>query len=186
MLARMSWPSHLQALDEGLLRSAVSVPAWLTPIFVVASLLGGGWGLLALVPFALARATRLATLWLLGAIVAQSAAVAILKYSIRRVRPCDALGWCASTAVASPGGFSFPSGHATGSFAFAAFIAVRAPRWAPLAFAWATLVASSRCVLGVHYPSDVLAGALLGGLWKYHGGHAGSRKVLLVQEAQCW
>jgi undecaprenyl-diphosphatase len=79
------------------------------------------------------------------------------------VRPCDALGWCAPLAVASPGGGSFPSGHAAGSFAFAAFVAVRAPRWAAPAFVWAALVACSRCVLGVHYPSDVLAGALLGG-----------------------
>jgi undecaprenyl-diphosphatase len=64
--------------------------------------------------------------------------------------------------VVSPGGGSFPSGHAAGVFAFAAFVAVRAPRWAPLSFAWAGIVAWSRCVLGVHYPSDVLAGALLG------------------------
>jgi undecaprenyl-diphosphatase len=164
MLPGVTWPSQIQALDEGLLLSARGVPLVLAPMFLVATVVGGGWGLLALVPFAVSRATRAVTLWLLAAIVAQSAVVAAIKALVGRVRPCDALAWCAPITVASPGGHSFPSGHAAGSFAFAAFIAVRAPRFAALAFAWAALVAWSRCFLGVHYPSDVLAGALLGGL----------------------
>jgi undecaprenyl-diphosphatase len=164
MLHRVLWPDALQTLDTGLMLSAYGTPAALVPIFVVVTVIGGGWGLLAVLPFAIARATRVAALWLLGAIVAQSAVVAALKALIQRARPCDALGWCAPIAVGPPGGYSFPSGHAAGSFAFAAFIAVRAPRFAAPAFAWATLVAWSRCVLGVHYPSDVLAGALVGGL----------------------
>jgi undecaprenyl-diphosphatase len=134
----------------------------LVSFFHAITVLGGGWALVALVPFAVRRATRAVTAWLFAAIVAQSALVSLLKALIGRERPCDALGWCAPLAVASPGGASFPSGHAAGSFAFAAFVAVRAPRWAAPAFLWAALVACSRCVLGVHYPSDVVAGALLG------------------------
>src|SRR6185312_90854 len=98
----------------------------------------------------------------LAAIVAQSALVSLIKATVGRVRPCDALAWCPPLGVPSPGGHSFPSGHAAGSFAFAAFVALRAPRWAVPAILWAVLVAWSRVVLGVHYPSDVLAGALLG------------------------
>jgi undecaprenyl-diphosphatase len=156
------WPSAIQALDEACLAAVRGAPAALVPLFFVATIVGGGWGLLAVVPFALRPATRAATLWLLGAVVATSALVSIVKALVGRVRPCDALAWCAPIDVASPGGQSFPSGHAAGAFAFAAFVAVRAPRWAAPAFLWAAVVAWSRCVLGVHYPSDVLAGAALG------------------------
>lgn len=162
MLARMSWPAGIQAFDERLLLSVHGAPALLVPLFVVATVVGGGWGLVALVPFAARQATRAITLWLFGAIATTSALVSLIKLAVGRVRPCDALGWCNSIAFRSPGGPSFPSGHAAGSFAFAAFVSVIAPRWAPLALAWAALVAASRCVLGVHYPSDVLAGAALG------------------------
>jgi undecaprenyl-diphosphatase len=164
MLAAVTWPSQIQAFDEVLLLSARGAPAALVPVFLAATVIGGGWGLLALVPFAVSRATRTATLWLLAAIVTQSAVVALLKALFGRARPCDALAWCAPIAVGSPGGHSFPSGHAAGAFAFAAFIAVRAPRFAALAFGFAVMVAWSRCVLGVHYPSDVLTGALVGGI----------------------
>ncbi len=160
----MTWPSALQTLDERILLAAHGTPAAMVPLFHVVTVIGGGWALLALVPFAVRRATRVATAWLFAAIVTQSALVSILKHLVGRVRPCDALGWCAPLAGPSPGGGSFPSGHAAGSFAFAAFVAVRAPRWAAPAFAWAGLVAWSRVVLGVHYPGDVLAGALLGGV----------------------
>ena len=164
MLSSVTWLSQIQALDEGLLRSAHGTPAALVPLFLVATVVGGGWGLLAVVPFALARATRTVTLWLLAAIVTQSAVVALIKVIVGRVRPCDALAWCAPVAVGSPGGHSFPSGHAAGAFAFGVFMALRAPRFAALSLGFAVTVAWSRCVLGVHYPSDVLAGALLGGL----------------------
>ncbi len=158
----MTWPSYLQALDERVLAAARGAPAALVPAFHVLTVIGGGWALLALVPFLVARATRTATAWLFAAIVTQSALVSILKHLVGRVRPCEALVWSSPIAVACPGGGSFPSGHAAGSFAFAAFVAVRAPRWAAPAFVWAALVAWSRVVLGVHYPGDVLAGALLG------------------------
>jgi undecaprenyl-diphosphatase len=61
-----------------------------------------------------------------------------------------------------PDSASFPSGHASSAFAAAAVLAVFLPRWRWLPFVPAALVALSRVWLGVHYPSDVLAGALLG------------------------
>ena len=160
--AAVAWPSAIQVLDEGVLASAHGAPAALVPLFFVFTVIGAGWGLAALVPFAARQATRAATAWLFAAIVATSGAVSLLKALFGRVRPCDALAWCAPIHVTSPGGGSFPSGHAAGSFAFAAFVALRAPRWAAPALVYAALVAWSRCVLGVHYPSDVAAGALLG------------------------
>lgn len=61
--------------------------------------------------------------------------------------------------VADPG---FPSDHATASFAIAAAILLRSRRWGLVTLAAATLLSVSRVALGVHYPSDVIAGAALG------------------------
>jgi undecaprenyl-diphosphatase len=57
---------------------------------------------------------------------------------------------------------SFPSGHATVSFACATVLALAVPRLAWLLFLLAGLIAFSRVYVGVHYPGDVLAGAILG------------------------
>ena len=152
----------LAELDRSVLRGARDLPGPAISLFYVFTVIGAGWGLFAVLPFLARRATRGATLGLLGAVVATSGTVSALKALVGRVRPCDALGWCTPILVASPGGGSFPSGHAAGSFAFAAFVTMRSPRWAPLALAYAALVAWSRCVLGVHYPSDVVGGAFLG------------------------
>lgn len=57
---------------------------------------------------------------------------------------------------------SFPSGHATTAFATAVLLSLWYPRWAGAWLGLAALVGLSRVVLGSHFPSDVLAGALLG------------------------
>jgi len=58
---------------------------------------------------------------------------------------------------------SLPSGHAATSFAAAVALAHYVPaRVAPLLFVLAALIAWSRVYVGVHYPSDIVAGALLG------------------------
>ena len=57
---------------------------------------------------------------------------------------------------------SFPSGHATTAFATAVLLTLWYPRWAGVWLGLAVLVGLSRVVLGSHFPSDVLVGALLG------------------------
>ncbi|MDP9285952.1 MAG: phosphatase PAP2 family protein [Actinomycetota bacterium] len=59
---------------------------------------------------------------------------------------------------------SFPAGHAATAFAGAVVLSVVAPRLAPAFLGLAVLIAISRVYVGVHYPTDVLAGAVLGAL----------------------
>jgi undecaprenyl-diphosphatase len=159
----VAFPESIQAIDEAILRQAVGSPEWAVPLFFTLTLIGGGWGLLLILPFVIRKTTRVAGLCMLIGVLVTSGLVTLLKMLFERARPCDALGWCAPVAVLSPGGYSFPSGHAAGSFAFAAFVAMRVPKLGPPALLCAALIAWSRCMLGVHYPSDVLAGSLFGG-----------------------
>ena len=60
--------------------------------------------------------------------------------------------------------YSFPSGHTMHSFAFALILSAYYPACAYVVWPFALLVAVSRVVLGLHYPSDVLVGAAVGAL----------------------
>jgi membrane-associated phospholipid phosphatase len=97
--------------------------------------------------------------WLRGVrLVAGSYAInQAIKFTVRRRRP-ELPGLPPLTPTVS--GMSFPSAHAT--TAFAACRAFRGLAPAPPLYAAAGLFALSRPYLGVHYPSDVLAGAVLG------------------------
>ena len=64
--------------------------------------------------------------------------------------------------VGVPGGHSFPSGHAAIGFACAGVLSWLVPRWWPAFFLLAVAIAWSRVYVGVHYPLDVLGGAVLG------------------------
>jgi undecaprenyl-diphosphatase len=91
---------------------------------------------------------------------------AVLKELFHRLRPCAVLG-DALTPVGCTGSFSFPSSHAFNNFAAATFIVRFFPRLNWALFLTAILISISRIYLGLHYPSDVLGGAVLGILFGY-------------------
>ena len=95
--------------------------------------------------------------------VALSAILAnVLKYSIDLPRPYVLYPFIEK--LGSGGSPSFPSGHTADAFAFAMAASLVWRKWQIVipVFIWAALVGYSRMCLGVHFPSDVIAGALIG------------------------
>ncbi len=110
-----------------------------------------------------------------------SGSVMLFKETVQRLRPCHepVMNGLVHLVPENCGGqFGFVSSHASNHFAIVLFMigALRGvPRWAsPLLLFWAALIAYSRVYLGVHYPADVVVGAVFGGLigsifaWIFH------------------
>lgn len=92
-----------------------------------------------------------------------------LKQLFARPRPCHQIGGIPVvetvrliSGVGCGGGYSFPSGHAVNNIAFATLISHHYPNWRWAAFGYGIMMGLSRIFVGVHYPSDVLFGGLIG------------------------
>ena len=102
-----------------------------------------------------------AALEMVVALVISTGAAQILKRLISRSRPY----WVSknlNTYGIDLRDYSFPSGHTTAAFTVATTFSLYFPKLAPLFVVMALLVAVSRTYLAVHYPTDVLAGMLIG------------------------
>lgn len=95
----------------------------------------------------------------------------LVKNLFKRVRPCNAedLAGITRHLIESCRGYSFISAHATNHFAIAAFFSVffkSMHKSIPFAFyIWAAFIAYAQVYVGVHYPFDVITGALVGTLF---------------------
>jgi undecaprenyl-diphosphatase len=137
--------------------------------FTIVSRLGDGWVWYALI---------LAQLLLPGGVfaaahLALTGAAGLLAYKLIKrhaVRERPFITHPAINCAAAPlDRYSFPSGHTMHAVAFAVLGAHYVPALAAPLVIFAFLVALSRVVLGLHYPTDVAAGALLGGGFAYAG-----------------
>jgi undecaprenyl-diphosphatase len=148
----LSWEKHLEHWIVG------QRVGWLNWFFIGLSWIGT-WGAVWL-----AIALVLTVIWrrpsifvtVLVADLAADLLAELGKVIVQRHRPFEhQLGPASST-------HSFPSGHTATSFACATVLSAFAPRWRVPFFVLAALIGFSRVYNAMHYPTDVLAGAVLG------------------------
>ncbi|HMW49405.1 MAG TPA: phosphatase PAP2 family protein, partial [Cellvibrionaceae bacterium] len=130
------WARLCSASGDGLIYGAAAVGLWRLQMFNPLKVLALG--------FALERCVYL-----------------IAKPVFRRNRPAAALTHY-KAFIQPADTFSFPSGHSSAAFLFATVWHIADAGYSFIAFIWAANIAFSRVMLGVHFISDVIAGAIIG------------------------
>ncbi len=160
----MEWIADMDGSILLFIQDGIRNPA-LTPVFTAITVLGNGaviWILMAmglLVPRRTRRTALTCAVALLVSLLVNNAA---LKNIVGRIRPYDAIPGLIPL-IGRPWDYSFPSGHTASSFAAAWVLYRRLPkRFGIPGLVLAGLIGISRLYLGVHYPTDVLFGAVSG------------------------
>lgn len=139
-------------------------PIW-EKLMVLATRLGDGglvWIIFTLALLLSPGHRKYALVCMASALTCSFIANILIKKVVARTRPFLHYWPRIALRINRPPGSSFPSGHAAVSFAAAGILAQINPLIALAAYAMAALIAFSRLYLLVHYPSDILAGAILG------------------------
>lgn len=163
-------PSGLLGLDHAgvQLLNGLQGNAWLDVLMLVVTLFGTAFIVVPLACFALFYARAELVVWRAAAVMSVVLVLCDLglKHLVDRKRPSVAVP---DVKVLGPmlTSLSFPSGHTVTAFALVGLLYFVNKRWALWFTPVAVAVGVSRVYLGVHFPSDVLAGALLGGLLSY-------------------
>ncbi len=124
---------------------------------------------------------------LLTATVSDLISSSFLKQNLFRLRPCQdpAINQFVNILIKRcPVSSSFPSSHAVNHFAASMFIYQTlklSSRWWALIFLWAFAIIYAQVYVGVHYPLDVLCGALIGCFLGWAGSYIFNSKIGLVQ-----
>lgn len=159
--------SELLALDGNILLWVQEYVRadWLTPIMkLITSLGNGGWFWIALSLLLLCfKKTRKAGIYALISLAIGALITNLwLKVWICRTRPYEVVEGL-KILITAPHDWSFPSGHTTASFAAGMIYYKTLPKpYGSAALVLAALIALSRLYVGVHYPTDVLGGLLVG------------------------
>lgn len=111
----------------------------------------------------------------------------LVKPNIWRLRPCnniDYASWINVLVGYRPQSSSFTSSHAANHFGMAAFFYITLHKkwhgWATVFFLWAGAISFAQVYVGVHYPLDIIAGALIGILIGYLSGRSFNRNYALT------
>lgn len=138
---------------------------WMTPFWKFVTFLGDvGWFWIALsVLLLIPKKTRkLGIACLISLVIGTIITNVVLKNLVARTRPYEVVQGL-HLLINPQSDFSFPSGHSCASFAVAMVLCRNASKvWGRLAVVLASFIAFSRLYVGVHYPSDVIAGILIG------------------------
>jgi undecaprenyl-diphosphatase len=169
-VARVVW-NQIQSRDTRLMKRVHrwSAPRWFRIFMVSATRLGDGWLWYAIGVSLLFFGGPSRFLAIGSASLAAGSGILLFRFLKRfskRQRPCELEPHCWSITL-PPDQFSFPSGHSITAFAVAVVIGSFYPHLLVCLLLAATSIAASRIILGMHFLSDVLAGAAIGVLIGY-------------------
>lgn len=119
------------------------------------------WIIIAIILLFIKKTRKCGILMLISMILGLIIGNGILKNLIQRQRPC----WIDTNIlllIPNPTDFSFPSGHTLASFEASIMILLHSKKWGIPAIILSILIAFSRMYLFVHFPTDILGGAILG------------------------
>lgn len=119
------------------------------------------WIIIAIILLFIKKTRKCGILMLISMILGLIIGNGILKNLIQRQRPC----WIDTNIlllIPNPTDFSFPSGHTLASFEASIMILLHSKKWGIPAIILSILIAFSRMYLFVHFPTDILGGAVLG------------------------
>lgn len=131
------------------------------PVITAFGNMGMFWVLVALIISAKSKYRRCSMTMMIGMIAGVLIGNFVVKNIIRRDRPCW-INEIGNMLIEIPQDYSFPSGHTMSSFIAATILCYYDKKFAVPSFSVAILIAFSRMYLYVHFPTDIIGGALLG------------------------
>jgi len=166
MMAHQTMLQFIATRDHKLMRKVNKWPApkWVRLSAIAATRAGDGWlwYLIGLIILLFGGETRFSAIAAAGsaAVVGIGLFTSLKKFSGRK-RPCEIEPHCWANLL-PPDQFSFPSGHTITAFAVAVSLGAFYPALLPALLFFAFCIAISRILLGMHFLSDVVVGALIG------------------------